>query len=192
MASLYTEGTTLAPISGGAFDDCTVYHVYEVYNPLAEWTSTASIGGWSGANADYAVKGAFTYGRRNAGDLFTSHSRLGNSSNSNISAMGSAVPGTIQGFKPNQRHVVTMQLTDGASILRSTLNGGAEYAIGFSAGNGIARENIKMRTGVSNTDGTASTAAKGLVLLYFPGRHSDATRLAMSRYLGNKYGAAVV
>lgn len=190
MAALYTEGTTLAPISGGAFDDCTVYLAYEAYAEVAEWTSIASIGGWNGGSADYSTKGAFTYGRRNGGNLWTSHTRVGTLANSNQSGLGSAVPGPIQGYKPS-RHVVAIQLTDGVNNIRHVLDGGTEYAVAIQPGNGIAREAIKMRTGVSNTDGTASTAAKGLALLYYPGRHSAATRTAMLRYLGNKYGAAV-
>ncbi|QFG12284.1 minor tail protein [Arthrobacter phage Racecar] len=197
MASSGVEGQTLYPISGGPYDACTVYLVYEVFDPTAEWTSILSVGGWysGGSAADYVTKGAFTYGRRNGGNLYTSHTRFGTTANGNQSALGSAIPGLVQGFVPRSRHVVAISIdavSDSTNTrISHTLNGGTKAQFIMQSGNGIAREFVKMRSGVSNTDGTASTAAKGLYFAYFAGEHSDDTKLAMSRYLGNKYGANV-
>jgi hypothetical protein len=187
MASTYTESSSLIPITGNPFDDCTVYLAYETYADLAEWTTIATVGGWTGSTTDWAAKGAFSFGRRNEGNLQYSHSRYGTSANSNQTAMGAMV---IPGWKPS-RHVVAISLTDGVTKMRTMMDGAAEVAINLQAGNGIAREFMKMRTGASSTEGTSSTVAKGLALYYYPGAHSTATRQAMSRYLGNKYGVVV-
>lgn len=192
MASIHAESTNLIPISGQPFDDCTLYVVYDAYAEQAEWTTLVTVGGWANGNTttDWAGKGGFSYGRRNGGDLQTSHSRVGTVANSNQSGLGSVMPGGTIGFKP-QRHVVALSMTDAVTKFRSVLNGGTEFVGTLQPGNGVAKEFIKVRSASSSTEGTSSTGAKVLAVHYYPTAHSLVTRVAVSRYLGNKYGANV-
>lgn len=199
MASIEGDGVQAA-ISGQPFDPFSVYWVYDAYTPAAEWTEPFAVlsqtnpASWGGA---WATTGAMSYGRRNAPDYTYAHSRLGTAT---------AGTGNMNGINPTQlnetrgwesgRHVVaqTMTFPGGTDArLATMIDGKVDSVITYAgnAGNGIGRALIRARTPSASANLTTPTNTNALALrgLYYAANHDRTTRLAVARWLANKYGS---
>ncbi|MES2631242.1 MAG: hypothetical protein V4611_04780 [Patescibacteria group bacterium] len=189
-----TGNDVIGTISGNAFDPFTVYHVYDATAPAAVWTTLWTVYGSDGV-AGWATTGGMSYGRRNGlADNSYSHSRFGTGAANNQSAVGTSATAPRRGFTQG-RHIAAQTVTFGVSVASCTtmIDGLADDTIGnLSKGTGIGRTGLKVRSGAASTEGPDGLAqATPIRTLYFPGDHSRSMRVAVAKWLGNKYGVPI-
>jgi hypothetical protein len=91
---------------------------------------------------------------------------------------------TMNGGRTPGRHVIAASITDDLKAIYCCLNGGADsWALALNGGTGWASNALGVNPPQSET--------VGLRCFIFNTYHDRATRVAISRYLGNKYGATV-
>jgi hypothetical protein len=95
--------------------------------------------------------------------------------NSNVSVPVSRVPGRI--------HVMAITFPQGLTDITACVNGGSDVTKAYNPGT------VGWRSGRVGT--YTYTGIKNVRALVYYANHDRATRLAVSRYLGNKYGATV-
>jgi hypothetical protein len=98
---------------------------------------------------------------------------VGGDTNRVIIFTGSRTPG---------RHVAAVTINEGMTSAAMCIDGGADQTPSFSPGSGWSSDYLGLGS-FSETSGIRTIA--------FNAQHDRATRIAMSRYLGNKYGASV-
>ncbi|WP_206542978.1 hypothetical protein [Microbacterium testaceum] len=201
MASIEGDGVQAA-ISGQPFDPFSVYWVYDAYSPAAEWTEPFAVLGaplgqqWS---TGWATHGALSFGRRNLSDYTYAHSRLGT---------GPSPLDNRNGISPTRmnetrawevgRHVVAQAMTfpggTDASLL-TMIDGKIDHVMTYAggAGIGIARALIRARTpsASANLPTPVNTNALAIRGLFYAANHDRTTRLAVARWLANRYGTAL-
>jgi len=83
------------------------------------------------------------------------------------------------------RHIIAINVNPSAGTASACLNGGADITLGgLNVGPGWEANDYTFLGGVSADQ-------KGVRMLVFNADHDRATRLAISRYLGNKYGVPI-
>lgn len=201
MASIEGDGVQAA-ITGQSFDPFSVYWVYDAYAPAAEWTEpfavlgTATPAAWS---TGWATHGALSFGRRNLSDYTYAHSRLGT---------GPSPLDNRNGINPTQmnetraweagRHVVAQAMTfPGGTDARllTMIDGKVDHVMTYAggAGIGIARALIRARTPSASANLPTPVNANALAIrgLFYAANHDRTTRLAVARWLANRYGTAL-
>jgi hypothetical protein len=88
----------------------------------------------------------------------------------------------FSGGRSSRRHVLAFTINNGITNFAGCLNGGADTIGGLNGGTGWNSDYTSLWT---------NTELFGMRFIVFYAEHDRATRLAMSRYLGNKYGAAI-
>lgn len=165
LGVVQSSGGVAIPVA--AFGARSLYLCYEATANGANYPNFGTYGVAS-------TKGVtFQTGPSGGSTLFPRMDFPGGSSNVGVTLVG--------GRALARRHVVSMIFPAGLASVRSAINGGAERVDALTPG----------ATGWD--DGRAATSGgsdgRGLRLLAYYAEHSDATRLAITRYLGNKYGA---
>ncbi|WP_206542998.1 hypothetical protein [Microbacterium testaceum] len=198
MASIEGDGVQAA-ISGQPFDPFSVYWVYDAYAPAAEWTEPFGVLGNANAAAwptMWANQGALSFGRRNLSDYTYAHSRLGT---------GPSPLDNRNGISPTRMnetrawevgcHVVARAMTfpggTDASLL-TMIDGKIDHVMTYAggAGIGIAPALIRARTpsASANLPTPVNTNALAIRGLFYAANHDRTTRLAVARWLANRYG----
>jgi hypothetical protein len=81
-------------------------------------------------------------------------------------------------------HVIAITVEDGCTVARTCCDGGTDVvATGINPGSGWSGDQMAVSVAQSETAGVRT--------IVFNAQHDRATRIALSRYLGNKYGANV-
>lgn len=86
------------------------------------------------------------------------------------------------GGRSNRRHVIAFTINDGITSFGGCLNGGADQTGTLNGGTGWNSDYNSL---------SVSSELVGLRVVTFYAEHDRATRVAISRYLGNKYGVYV-
>lgn len=158
---------TIANIAVDPYIGRTFYQVYEVTDTTGSFAQPMA------------------YGNTSARFLLQSSSAGSNNlaprsdfPNGSVNANASGTNGRI----PGRAHVFAAAFADGLASSLITVNGAADTSRTYTPGDGWAEG----KTTASNVVGM-----KPLRTLVYYADHDRDTRLAISRYLGNKYGAAV-
>jgi hypothetical protein len=147
----------------------TMYLVYEAYGYTSAYQSPAIYGATS--------QGRFSIQTQAAGQ---------NSMGVRLDFPGGETNRviTMTGGRTNGRHVIAATVNDGLGSAYACLNGGPDsWATGLVAGTGWNSDFLSLNTPQSET--------AALYVMVYNSAHDRTTRLAVSRYLGNKYGAYV-
>lgn len=88
----------------------------------------------------------------------------------------------FSGGRSNRRHVLALTINNGITSFAGCLNGAADLTGTLNGGTGWNSDYTSLWT---------NTELFGMRFIVFYAEHDRATRLAVSRYLGNKYGASV-
>lgn len=163
-----SAGQSLAPNTVDGFAARTFYFVYEAWNNTQNYNAFASYGiaGSKGFVLQTAASGSLSMANRFDFPGGSFNGALG---------FGSA--------RTSKRHVLAVSCNQGLTSMSGCTDGGSDVTVAMTPGS----------TGWDDGRATVGAASegKGHRLLVFNGEHSRATRIAMSRYLGNKYGAPV-
>lgn len=167
LVGVNSGGVTI-PVN--AYDPRTIYLVYEDYGTTLNYPNYGAYG----INGSNGI--TFQAGPAGNANLFPRLDFPGGSSN-----FGFTLAGGRSGIK---RHVVALAFNNGLTSMTNCLDGGADTVVsGINPGSGW-------------TDGRANPVSshadgKGVAMLVYYAEHDRATRLAISRFLGNKHGANV-
>jgi len=154
----------------GAFDARTIYLVYEAMATGANYPNCGSYG-------IAASKGiTFQFGPTGSTTMFPRFDFPSGSLN-----MGQ----NYAAGRAFVRHVLAFSFPTGLTPFQGMLDGGSDNPGVPSGGVGTGWDDGRA-TLTSGSDG------KGIRMLVYYAEHNRATRIAISRYLGNKYGATVV
>lgn len=167
LVGVNSGGVTI-PVN--AYDPRTIYLVYEDYGTTLNYPNYGSYG----INGSNGI--TFQAGPAGNINLFPRLDFPGGSSN-----FGFVVaPGRYN----QRRHVLAMAFNNGLTSLTHCLDGAADTLVnGFNPGSGWT--DGRSNPVSSHADG------KGVAMVVYYAEHDRATRLAVSRCLGNKYGANV-
>ena len=166
LVGVNSGGVTI-PVN--AYDPRTIYLVYEAIGTTLNYPNYGAYG----INGSNGI--TFQAGPIGSTNLFPRLDFPGGSSNFGFSL--------VNGRAGQRRHVVAMAFNQGLTTVTASLNGAADVVNTITPGNGW-------------TDGRANPVSShadghGVMMLVYYAEHNTATRLAISRYLGNKYGALV-
>jgi hypothetical protein len=89
---------------------------------------------------------------------------------------------SFTGGRSNRRHVLAMTISNGLTSFTGCLNGAADQTAPILGGTGWNSNYTSL---------SANSEITGIRMFVFYAEHDRNTRVAMSRYLGNKYGAYV-
>jgi hypothetical protein len=165
-ASQVTTGGVAIPV--GAFSARTIYLCYEAYDTAGNYPNFGSYGIASSKGL------TFQTGPTGGTTLFPRFDFPGGSSNIGV---------TLTNGRKIARHVASFSLPAGLASVTSIIDGNADRTDALTPGTGW-------------DDGRASLSGilpdgRGIRLFIYYAEHDRATRVAISRYLGNKYGANV-
>jgi hypothetical protein len=167
LVGVNSGGVTI-PVS--AYSARTIYLVYDVAGTTLNYPNYGSYG----INGSNGI--TFQAGPIGNTSLFPRLDFPGGSSNFGISLPN--------GRLGQRRNVVAFAFNQGLTSLAASLNGGTDVVVNtFAAGNGWTDGRTNPVS--SHADGS------GITMLVYYAEHDQPTRLAISRYLGNKYGANV-
>lgn len=169
---LFSSGTSLnsggVAIPVGATDARTIYLCYEAWDTTLNYPNF----GYYGLSGSKGI--TFQTGPIGNGNLFPRFDFPGGSSNLGV---------TYVNGRRTARHVVSMAFPTGLASITSCLDGAADRTDALTPGTG-------WDDGRAGLQGTMADG-RGIRMLVFYAEHDRATRVAISRYLGNKYGALV-
>jgi hypothetical protein len=163
-------GQSLGATTVDGFGPRTIYLVYEAFASAIAYPNngTYGVGGTKGLTFQYSGIGGTA--------LFPRFDFPGATLN-----MGQ----NLTGGRLFRRHVVAYSFPQGLTPFQGMLNGAADVQGVPTSGVGTTGWDDGRATLATTTDGA------GIRMLVYYAEHSRATRLAISRYLGNKYGAYV-
>jgi hypothetical protein len=166
------SGTLANTSPAPTYDPRTVYLVYEAYSMVNSYNSLGGYGQSGFSRITFQTQPA---GQNQIGVRYD----FTNGETNRVSTLnGGRTAGTVQ--------VIAVTADPGAGTTAACLNGGNDAIFtGLNGGDGWGPNDYTFLGG-------SVTDQKGIRILVFNEAHSRATRVAMSRYLGNKYGANVL
>lgn len=164
-----TIGVSAEPVVG-AYDARTIYFVYESYGQPNNYQQIASYGvaNSNGLNLQTSVIGNLSLAPRLDFPEGEANRTLGG----------------LSTMRTTRRHVVAFAFRQGVDQALYCGDGGPDFTIAsLVVGSGWTNGRVSLNS-IAND-------CQGLRALVYYADHDRATRLAISRYLGNKYGASV-